>query len=81
MLDELNEGHSGMSRTRSMARSYMWWPNMDRDIESRVEQCEICQMTRHSPATAPLHPWQWPEKNLGIGYISIMQVHSWVRCF
>lgn len=30
MLDELHEGHSGMSRTKSMARSYMWWQNGQR---------------------------------------------------
>ena len=36
MLNELHEGHTGMSKTESMARSYMWWPNTDRDIESRI---------------------------------------------
>ena len=49
MLNELHEGHTGMSKTKSMAMSYIGCPNMDRDIESRIECCEICQMTQSSP--------------------------------
>lgn len=62
LLDELHEGHTGMNKTKNVARSYMWWPNMDKDIESRIKCCEICQMTQNCPSNAPLHPWQWPER-------------------
>ena len=33
LLKELHNEHSGISQTKSFARSYMWWPNMDICIE------------------------------------------------
>ena len=35
---------------------------MDQDVEGEVHQCEAFQWHSKSPATAPLHPWEWPEK-------------------
>ena len=43
-----------------LARSYVWWPRIDADIESTVSACIRCQENRHQPAKAPLHPWEWP---------------------
>ena len=45
---------------KSVARSYVWWPNMDAEIEQTVRGCEPCQSSRHLPAAAPLYPWSWP---------------------
>ena len=33
---------------------------MDKDIEHLVKKCRVCQESRASPRSAPLHPWQWP---------------------
>ena len=43
-----------------MARSYFWRPNQDAGIEHRVRQCSVCQTRRKLPASATLHPWEWP---------------------
>ena len=61
ILDELHETHPGTSKMKALARSYVWWPKMDVDIESKVQKCTVCQEQRSSPAPAPLHPWEWPE--------------------
>ena len=61
-LDLLHEAHPGMARMKSLARGYMWWPGLDKDIEGCVKECHICQSTRKSPPVVPLHPWSWPEK-------------------
>ena len=45
---------------KELARSYVWWPRIDADIESTVSACIRCQENRHQPAKAPLHPWEWP---------------------
>nr|XP_043895059.1 uncharacterized protein K02A2.6-like [Solea senegalensis] len=62
LMEQLHQSHPGMSRMKGLARGYMWWPNMDIDIEKKVKTCHTCQEHRKAPACAPLHPWEWPEK-------------------
>lgn len=62
LMEQLHQSHPGMSRMKGLARGYMWWPNMDMDIEKKVKACTTCQEHRKAPACAPLHPWEWPEK-------------------
>ena len=64
VLDELHSSHCGIVPTKELARSYVWWPKIDHDIESCVSSCSNCQKHRHQPAKAPLHPdpWEWPAR-------------------
>ena len=45
---------------KSLARSHIWWPNLDIDIEAITAQCEACKTTTAMPARAAHHPWQYP---------------------
>ena len=45
---------------KSLARCYVWWPQLDAMIESKVQGCETCQLHRPLPPKAPLHPWESP---------------------
>ena len=62
IMEEFHETHPGVSRLKSLARSYVWWPGMDSDLEEKVRRCAECQQNQKSPAKAPLHPWEWPER-------------------
>ena len=62
VLNELHQSHPGMARMKTLARSHVWWPNLDHDIESLVKACSQCQSVRSSPPVAPLHPWSWPTR-------------------
>ena len=62
LLEELYQDHPGMSRMKAVARSYMWWPGLDKSIENKAGSCSQCQAVRHQPPVAPLHPWCGPEK-------------------
>ena len=57
----LHEGHPGISKMKGLARSNVWWPNIDVDIEAQVKKCNQCQLNHPSPPTVPMHPWEWPE--------------------
>ena len=65
MMEELHETHPGICKMKSLARSYAWWPKMDKNLKIRVRTCENCQINRKNLPEAPLHPWEWPmEENL-----------------
>ena len=61
-LQLLHESHPGIVHMKALARGYMWWPGMDRTIESCVKQCTTCQSSRKMPPVVPLHPWSRLEK-------------------
>ena len=62
VLLELHEGHPGITRMKSLARMYVWWPGISADIEKSVRLCHECQQVQFSPPLAPLHPWKWPTR-------------------
>ena len=62
VLLELHEGHPGMTKMKTLARMYVWWPLIDRDIEKSVLQCHLCQQQQAAPPVAPLQPWKWPSR-------------------
>ena len=62
VIDMIHEGHPGIVRMKMFVRNYVWWPKLDQDIESKVQRCVPCQSKRHSPAKAPLHPWEYPKR-------------------
>ena len=62
LLEELHSEHQGVSRMKALARSYPWWPGLDKELEECARNCHECQSVKNSPAVAPLHPWLWPSK-------------------
>ncbi|KFD51348.1 hypothetical protein M513_07753 [Trichuris suis] len=59
VLQLLHAGHPGIVRMKSLARSYVWWPRVDKDIERAVQTCSSCQQNRHDPPRENLN--RWPE--------------------
>ncbi|XP_065185812.1 uncharacterized protein K02A2.6-like [Sycon ciliatum] len=62
LLDELHAGHPGIARMKALARSYVWWPSLDAEIEQTVRGCMQCQTVTKSPHRQQVHPWEWPGK-------------------
>ena len=60
LLKELHVGHVGVCRMKALARSHIWWPGLDDDIETLSSQCEACKTTAAMPVPAAQHPWQYP---------------------
>ncbi len=49
LLKSLHETHPGITKMKSIARSYFWWNGMDKDIENHVKNCTACQAGQNSP--------------------------------
>ena len=52
LLKELHQDHPGVSRMKAIARSYLWWPGLDSDLEKVARSCLSCQAMKHTPAVA-----------------------------
>ncbi|XP_060089380.1 LOW QUALITY PROTEIN: uncharacterized protein K02A2.6-like, partial [Heteronotia binoei] len=62
VLESLHETHPGIVRMKALARSYVWWPGMDSEIEDWVRRCGTCQESRPDPPSAPATRWETTRK-------------------
>ena len=45
---------------KALSRIHVWYPKIDKDIESLVKQCEDCSRVANEPPKSVPHPWDWP---------------------
>ena len=57
---ELHKEHLGISKMKALARGYVWWAGIDKELETLAKSCTECAVVKQTPAKAPLHPWTWP---------------------
>ena len=62
VLYQLHNCHSGVSRMKAHARGYIWWPNINRDTEQTIKNCQECKLNANNSTNVPFHPWEWAEK-------------------
>ena len=81
VLEELHHAHPGVVKMKGLVSSYIWWPQLDSEIEQKVRDCTICQSHQNSSPVGPLHPWDWmacPWLRLHIDYTSPYQGHMFL---
>ncbi|XP_029732529.1 uncharacterized protein K02A2.6-like [Aedes albopictus] len=94
ILEQLHKSHLGIVKSKSVARSSVWWPELDRDLEEFIKDCPACLIQSHSPAKAKLIPWEppvrvWSRLHIdfagpvkGMSYLIIVDALSkWVEVF
>lgn len=59
LLKEMHVGHLGVVKMKSIARSWLWWPGVDADIERTCKECETCTMENAAPVRTPPKPWPY----------------------
>lgn len=69
VLKRLHECHTGIVRMKMMARSYVWWPMIDQDIENYVGNCLSCQQSQ--PVSRKPTTTSWPKTNFPFERIHI----------
>ena len=62
ILKLLHLGHFGMQRMKQLARSIVYWPRIDFDIEDLCRKCTSCGQFQNKPDKPSIHPWMMPEK-------------------
>ena len=62
ILKLLHLGHFGMQRMKQLARSTVYWPRIDFDIEDLCRKCTSCGQFQNKPDKPSIHPWMMPGK-------------------
>ena len=62
LLDILHLGHFGMQKMKQLARSAVYWPHIDSQIEDTCRCCTACAEHQNRPPQPANHPWMMPEK-------------------
>lgn len=50
LLKEIHTGHLGIVKSKELARSYFWWPGIDKDLENWIKSCEVCRENQSNPS-------------------------------
>lgn len=61
VLDELHTAHLGIVKMKALARSYCYWPGIDKEIEQLVRTCSSCRENLNEDAKVDVHPWDLPQ--------------------
>lgn len=56
-----HKSHQGMTKAKSLARSFCWFPGMDAAIEGKIGRCVTCQAVQDKNLTQPIKPHELPE--------------------
>ena len=62
VLDLMHVGHFGMQKMKQLARSVVYWPNINKDIERVANSCTSCAEHQKNPSKPANHPWMLPER-------------------
>ncbi|KAE8737668.1 hypothetical protein FOCC_FOCC016866 [Frankliniella occidentalis] len=55
----LHSEHLGESKIKMLARSHVYWPDIDKDIEDFVKKCSVCRVLDVQKKPMPVIPWTW----------------------
>ena len=90
----LHEGHIGTAKMKALSRSFVYWPNVDNDIEEVSKTCTSCQMNSKSPSAILGHQWITPSKPWerihmdfaenfqGTHFLIVIDAHSkWIEAY
>ena len=62
ILETIHSGHQGITKNQLLAKTTVYWPNINQDIDNFVNNCEVCQQALPSQPHEPLHQHPIPER-------------------
>lgn len=60
ILRDLHAAHLGIVKMKALARSFVFWPGIDGDIEHLAKSCSECAKYAHAPPKFRDHHWEYP---------------------
>lgn len=73
VLKAIHQGHLGIEKCKARARSCVYWPSMNKDIEQEVKKCPACNEYSKAIQKEPLTPHAVPTRaweNVGADYFT-----------
>ncbi|XP_037930881.1 uncharacterized protein K02A2.6-like [Teleopsis dalmanni] len=61
LLENLHTSHLGMVKMKGIARSFIYWPGIDKDIENMANECDGCARQANKPVKCDIHHWEYPK--------------------
>ncbi|XP_017476105.1 PREDICTED: uncharacterized protein K02A2.6-like isoform X2 [Rhagoletis zephyria] len=71
ILQQLHKGHQGIERTKSLSRSYVYWPGLDEEIKRFVQGCGKCAAVAKTLPKTTLSLWPIAEHPMQRVHIDI----------
>ncbi|XP_065075091.1 uncharacterized protein LOC135698874 [Ochlerotatus camptorhynchus] len=65
VLKDLHVGHLGIVKMKGLARSFIYWPGIDADIERAAKECHECAKNANDPPKFRDHVWEYPKAPWG----------------
>lgn len=59
ILEDLHCAHLGIVKMKALARSFVYWPGIDKDIERVAKSCESCAELANDPPKFREHHWHY----------------------
>lgn len=60
ILRRLHEGHLGIEKCKRRARTAVYWPGINKDIENMIGTCETCNKYQNKQAKEPMLVQDFP---------------------
>jgi hypothetical protein len=73
ILKLFHSNHLGITRMKQVARKYVYWKGINKDIEKYVENCENCQVLRKDDAKKMVG--KWPEAKFSFERVHVDFFH------
>ena len=60
IIDIAHQGHQGIVRTKQLIRNFVWFPNIDVEVENTIKKCRECQINIDSTKLQPFKMSRMP---------------------